>query len=128
MLVTTLNQHFQSMNPLSLQHSCLLARALPVTEKLKKAVNRGEPVARNPQGRNLNGRSRGPKGQEANFHPDISEFQVKCVSSHKCLTKLLRKGTQSGLVSYKCLTKLHATKWQSLSTSRSSATDRHSSY
>ena len=40
-------------------------------------------------------RSRGPKGQETNFDPNISEFQVKCVSSHKCLTKFLRKGKQS---------------------------------
>ena len=67
-------------------------------------------------------RSRGPKGQETNFHPNISEFQVKCVSSHKCLTKLQGRESHSHLASQKCLTKLHAAKRPPLSTSRSKGT------
>ena len=61
-----------------------------------------------------------PKQQETNFHPNnISEFQFKSVSSHKCLTNskldwsahtnvsLSSKGRESHphLVSRKCLTK-----------------------
>ena len=73
------------------------------------------------------------KAQETNFHLNLSECQFKSVSSHKCLTNsklnlsahtnvsLSSKGRESHphVVSQKCLTKLHATKWQSLSTSRS---------
>ena len=78
-----------------------------------------------------------PKQQETNFHPNnISEFQFKSVSSHKCLTNskldssahtnvaLSSNGRESNphLVSHKCLIKLHAAKRPSLSTSRSKGT------
>ena len=73
------------------------------------------------------------KGTGNQFPSKSLECQFKSVSSHKCLTNsksdssahtnisLSSKGRESHphVVAHKCLTKLHATKWQSLSTSRS---------
>ena len=73
------------------------------------------------------------KGTGNKFPSKSLECQFKSVSSHKCLTNsksdssahtnvsLSSKGRESHphVVAHKCLTKLHATKWQSLSTSRS---------
>ena len=78
-----------------------------------------------------------PKQQETNVHPNnISEFQFKSVSSHKCVTNSKldssahtnvslssnRRESYPHLVSHKCLIKLHAAKRPSLSTSRSKGT------